>query len=344
MSESYKSRNPSNKIGADEIIRFRGITIARNEQMTPSEYVESCDNLVSFKLRELTVRSGQTRKETRTGGITSGRKTLTQVVSIGGPSLYSEPITDTLTPVETTSWVPPITNPSFGLGVFAGTVYLNTDVSLIGGVLIELRNIPGGPVIATATTDVNGNFVITGLTNAYYHVTASKAGYETFTYTMTTTVGLSILMCLTLAAGEARMTLTWGVSPMDLDLHLAGQEIGPTPYHCYYDNSIVAGQAELDIDDTTSYGPETISIFIFNPGTYRIFVHDFTNRALSSSSVLGRSGAVVTLYIAGGTGTSYAVPELPGTLWEIATITVEGATVTVVNELTYHEDPDTIGA
>jgi len=57
--------------------------------------------------------------------------------------------------------------------------------------------------------------------------------------------------------GSVRFVLTWGYLPKDLDSHL----FTPNEQHIYFAQKApyLAG-ANLDVDDTTSYGPETTTI------------------------------------------------------------------------------------
>ena len=176
--KKFKTRNPSNGISSNEIIRFRGVIGGENEQMIPEEYVESCDNLESFKLREMTPRIGSTLKTTRDAGITAGRRTLSQVVTVAGTNVYSDPIRNNLTPVERPPFIPPVTNPNIGTKALAGFVF---DIALTGvsGATIDLRVVPGGAIIATTTTAGDGSFSIIGLSHDYHHVTVTASGYTT---------------------------------------------------------------------------------------------------------------------------------------------------------------------
>ena len=64
---------------------------------------------------------------------------------------------------------------------------------------------------------------------------------------------LDSVLTETLDDDEYRVILTWGSSPSDLDSHLEGPG-----YHVFYSNK-TGKNAELDVDDTTSYGPETVT-------------------------------------------------------------------------------------
>jgi len=98
-----------------------------------------------------------------------------------------------------------------------------------------------------------------------------------------------------LDAPVIQITLTWGVSPSDLDSHLAANIDGT--FHVYYINkgSLTSEPyANLDTDDTTSYGPEVTSIGRLRAGTYRYSVRHF-----AGTGTIETSGAVVNAVIEG---------------------------------------------
>lgn len=77
------------------------------------------------------------------------------------------------------------------------------------------------------------------------------------------------------------VTLTWGATPADLDLHLVGQKADGTDLHVSYssttqndtDNVIMAS---LSGDVRNGYGPETISLEAHNNKNYYFYVHCYT--------------------------------------------------------------------
>ncbi|HEY0818587.1 MAG TPA: carboxypeptidase regulatory-like domain-containing protein [Rhizobacter sp.] len=81
--------------------------------------------------------------------------------------------------------------------------------------------------------------------------------------------------CLIFADAAISIKLTWGVDPDDVDSHL----LTPQGTHIDYTNkgTLTASPfANLDIDDTTSFGPEYVTIRRVAQGTYRYFLHNYS--------------------------------------------------------------------
>lgn len=91
--------------------------------------------------------------------------------------------------------------------------------------------------------------------------------------------------CLVLSPDAVNISLTWGEAPDDLDSHLFGpaNADGTEQFHVYYGNHpVIVNEVvmDLDVDDTSSFGPEVISIPRFPyPGTYQYLVHQFSNES-----------------------------------------------------------------
>jgi len=122
--------------------------------------------------------------------------------------------------------------------------------------------------------------------------------------------------------------LTWGASPRDLDSHLTGPSPGSsTRFHVYFASPGSLEQspfAALDVDDTTSYGPEVITINELNAGTYRYSVYNY-----SGSPAISTSEARVEANI-NGVRYVYSVPTGTGLLWTVFELNVAAdGTVTV---------------
>lgn len=140
-----------------------------------------------------------------------------------------------------------------------------------------------------------------------------------------------------------RIVLTWGETPSDLDSHLVGPGInGGERFHTAfyqrtyyadgtYDSNSSKYVADLDYDDTTSYGPEVTTIHMLRPGEYYFFVHDYSNRSSETSTEMAHSGATVKVY-RGSSGTPINIfnvdPSSRGTYWNVFKLTIgSGGTI-----------------
>jgi hypothetical protein len=100
------------------------------------------------------------------------------------------------------------------------------------------------------------------------------------------------------------------------------------------------GFVNLDLDDITSYGPETITIEQVIPGTYRYLVHDYTNKGSTSSSALSNSGANVKVYDQTGLiGTYNVPPNQGGTVWAVFELDGSTGVITNLNDMYYESNP-----
>lgn len=120
-----------------------------------------------------------------------------------------------------------------------------------------------------------------------------------------------------------RIVLNWGAKPADLDGHVAFGD-----NHIYWDHMTgrPGTDANLDVDHTDSFGPETITIERKHTGQAYVYaVHDYTNRENPNASELSRSGAKVLVYVGQSLVRSYYVPkDLTGNLWTVFRITADG--------------------
>lgn len=117
-----------------------------------------------------------------------------------------------------------------------------------------------------------------------------------------------------------RIVLNWGKSPSDLDSHLS-----------FPDNHIFFSQkngnkANLDVDDTDSYGPETITIDKKKFGeVYHYFVHDYSNKQDLNATALSASNAKVFVYVGQSLVKTYYVPtNKKGNVWNLFKINENG--------------------
>lgn len=152
-----------------------------------------------------------------------------------------------------------------------------------------------------------------------------------------------------LSEDEYRIVLTWGSTPRDLDSHLTGTLDSEQLFHvCYYSRRyIVDGEimAELDLDDTSSYGPETVTMTVqadmLENGIYRYSVHDYTNRSSLTSNQLSMSGANVKLYKGNDLIRTINVPiNAQGNLWTV--FEIENGELKIVNTMSFESRPSNI--
>ncbi len=109
-----------------------------------------------------------------------------------------------------------------------------------------------------------------------------------------------------------RIVLSWDEQPLDIDSHLSYQG----GYVCYYQKDAV--NANLDVDDTDSFGPETITITKKLEGKKYVYaVHNFSNKDNNNDSNLSNiSNAKVYVYIGNTLIKTYYVPQgKNGTVW-----------------------------
>ena len=105
-----------------------------------------------------------------------------------------------------------------------------------------------------------------------------------------------------------RIVLTWGSSPGDLDSHLS---FGGT--HVYYGNKN-SGNASLDVDDTSAFGPETITISSMGDYTYQYYIFNY-----SRYGTMAGAQACVNVYFGGSSMPAYTFypPEGSGYTWNV---------------------------
>ncbi len=142
-----------------------------------------------------------------------------------------------------------------------------------------------------------------------------------------------------LALNDLRVVLNWNESPSDLDSHLIGKINSESNgyFHVYYASSYYSGEnqsAMLDRDDTSSYGPETITLTnLDEDGHYVYAIHDYSNRGNMQSNALSLSGATVKVYSGGHLLFSFTVPDnQAGNVWKVFEV-IDGEIVPL-NEVT----------
>ena len=110
-----------------------------------------------------------------------------------------------------------------------------------------------------------------------------------------------------------KIILDWGQTPRDLDSHIKDNDA-----HIYYRNKNEKNM-NLDRDDTTSYGPETITIRDPDKNqTYKYYVHNYSNRGNDENLNMSFSGARVRVYFNNEYKGSFKIaPNQKGCLWHV---------------------------
>lgn len=183
------------------------------------------------------------------------------------------------------------------------------------------------------TTDATGKATLDLEESGTYTLVLSKNGYiteqvEVYILSNMSQTSEKFTMSPTISGDGIRIVLSWGASPTDLDSYLMGTSSDGTAVNVNYTNMSAydgSGEkiAELDVDDVTSYGPETVTLYDIN-GSYEFVVDDFTN-----SGTIAQSGATVKIYVGSSLYATVSVPGGVTDLWHVCTI--QGGQVTVTN-------------
>jgi len=236
-------------------------------------------------------------------------------------------------------------------GTISGKVYdAFVQDGTIAGVKIVFRqggDTREGAAAAETVSNSDGTFSVT-LPAGTYTAEASKEGYITeYKNLVSQSAGSEQNITLTpeLGDGEWRFVLTWGEQPYDLDSHLTGPTVSGDRFHVYYSAKNAYANSEelanLDVDDITSYGPETVTIVKLTEGKYRYSIHDYTNRYSSNSSAMSNSNAVVKVYNGSNLIKTFHIPtNVEGTLWTV--FELENNTITPINEISQIRNPSGI--
>ncbi len=174
-------------------------------------------------------------------------------------------------------------------------------------------------IMAETFSGADGSFTVNALKNSETDVWAT-AGSRISDATRVSVLEECPLVlddALVLTVPAYTISLTWGELPSDLDTHWFIPATWTTDYdyyRIYYSNQGEMGDnpyANLDTDDTSSYGPEIVTGTRFYNGTFQYWVHNYSD---DISSGLHTSGASVQL-------------EVSGSLWQfdVSDVTLEGA-------------------
>lgn len=214
-----------------------------------------------------------------------------------------------------------------------GYVRNAVDAEGVSNVRLSLIDTAGNAgTIGSTVTDSDGAFRFSDVPVGEYKIRMSRDGFVTDEYSFSVNEGmgdvsLELVMSPELQVGEIRFVLTWNQQPHDLDSHLSGTSGSGSSVHVYWSHKSAtdAGNtiAELDVDDTSSYGPETTTLYDMN-GVFDFFVEDF-----DETGTMGVNGATVKIYINGQSPIVVEVPTGVQNRWHVAHI--DHGAVTTVN-------------
>ena len=223
-------------------------------------------------------------------------------------------------------------------GNISGYALTSTSGSGISGIKIYVRSGSGntsGTALYTTTTSSSGSYSLSDLPAGTYTLQFVDERSVSNRY-LTTSINVTVIggstvtnqnaiMTLPLSEGRMEIKLAWGSSPNDLDSHL----LINSNYHVYYSNKNPSGAgASLDVDDTSAYGPETITITsIKENGKYVYYVYNYSNYGTFSAS-----NAVVTLTY-GSEVQQFRPPVGSGYYWKVFTYDAATDTITVHNTI-----------
>ena len=197
-------------------------------------------------------------------------------------------------------------------------------------------------------TDASGYYSIS-LPSGYYTAVVSRSGYipaslNASVFSGETTV-LNGAISPRQSENQLRIVLTWGADPPDLDSHLNGELSDGKKFHVFYqDTGARSGNVAvctLDHDDTTSYGPETVTLYVPSSGVFRYSVHNYTYRKDVSGNNLANSGALATVYRGNTLVAVFPVPDKYGSVWNV--FEVRDGLIVPLNTMEYVTAPADVG-
>ncbi|WP_171021409.1 MULTISPECIES: tetratricopeptide repeat protein [unclassified Escherichia] len=215
------------------------------------------------------------------------------------------------------------------MGINVGAYAADVSIDILSATVKDKR-IEG----ASVTLQRNGAQSVSGITNASGSVSlgstfadsqdalliVKKEGYSNLVVKCPCAGMTYALSPVMTNLDGMRVVLSWGEKPFDLDSHL----LFPGG-HIYFDSKDGA-DANLDVDDTDSYGPETITISKKHFGESYIYaVQDYSNKGLPNSNYLSDSKAKVFVYVGSSLVRSYSVPVGErGNIWTVFKLNPNG--------------------
>ncbi|WNS41201.1 S-layer homology domain-containing protein [Paenibacillus sp. MMS20-IR301] len=201
-----------------------------------------------------------------------------------------------------------------------------------------------GTIAASVVTDADGKYYA-NLAPGIYTGELSKEGYITthvvgVSLTTHKNTGQNATAIKIPAADEIRIVLTWGEHPLDEDSHLVGPAPGEQSFHTWFGEKEYfykdVKYADLDHDDTNSYGPETTTIRKRVDGKYTFYIHNYSGNGPEQTETLAASGAKVEIYNGNNAVPvkTYHIPvaDSKQLYWYVFDMNVEGSKLSFVDK------------
>lgn len=235
-----------------------------------------------------------------------------------------------------------------GVGVATGIIKDSVTGTGVEGMTLNVRrgmNTKAGELVCQVTTENSGKYELK-LDAGHYCIEVvdkrtleeGQKKYYTTYFNIKVLGGLTIAnqnatVSTTLDMEQLRIVLEWGAAPRDLDSHLTGPTSNGSSFHIYFSNKSYSESgnkiADLDLDDTSSYGPETTTIYNPIEGEYVFYVYNW-----SGSPDIKTSGATVKVYNGNSNEPAYvfSVPLTgDGRYWTVFKYNSKTRRVTPVN-------------
>ncbi|MBQ7385248.1 MAG: tetratricopeptide repeat protein [Ruminococcus sp.] len=202
------------------------------------------------------------------------------------------------------------------IDVTTGNKVLNTTL-----VFREGENVRNGNFVVNCTA-YSGDYTVEIAPGDYtVEVSSDNFNKEYFNITVPQTADFvqDFSISPVLSGNQIRIVLEWGSTPVDLDSHLVGTASDGSSVNVNFMHKIeTSGSKEianLDVDDMSGFGPETITINDIN-GNYTYRVNKF-----SSDGTLAASGATVKIYTSDSQPIVVTIPtDIEGRWWDVCTI------------------------
>lgn len=191
--------------------------------------------------------------------------------------------------------------------------------------LSAIKSSDYGKEIASTTTDADGRYSLT-LPLGNYTIVPKKNGFISVPVNIIVQKGTTdsqngTITPILVSGEEFRIVLTWGENPADLDSHVEGKFSNESPFHVYYSfKSANDGEQEvcnLDVDNRSGHGPETITLNTNTGNPYYYYVYRY-----SGSGSIATSEAKVDVYQGQDLVASFNAPtdQGSGDYWNVFSV------------------------